>query len=138
MARRPKNLRHYLDPQSTPGNLVDNNRWRPRRAIIESEPIEPAPLDKDGCKTRVPLSEEREPEGPEDDMLALPEPPPPQPGDDLQIPNPVRWAPEQTPLPSWLWAAAVLVAIAFGIAITSMNGGPRAELYPEPMFILDE
>lgn len=136
MARLPKNLRHYLDPQSTPGNIVDRNRWRPRRAIIEAEPIEPAKLDEDGCKTLLPLGDDEAPA--DDDTLALPEPPPPQAGDDLQIPNPARWAPEQSPLPPWFWAAAVIVAIAFGIAITSMNGGPRAELYPEPMFRPDE
>ena len=138
MARLPKNLRHYLDPQSTPGNVVDHNRWRPRRAIIEAEPIEAAALDEDGCRTLIPQGVADEPEDPEGDMLALPEPPPPQAGDDLQVPSPARWAPEQAPLPPWFWAAAALFAIAFGIAITSMNGGPRAELYPEPMFILDE
>jgi hypothetical protein len=133
MARPPKNLRPYLGLSPKPEEHPLHHRWKPRRTLVEAEPIVPAPLDSEASQTALPLDDADTPE--DGDTLAMPEPPPPGPGDDLRLPNPDRWAPESGGLPRWFWLIAILVAVLVGLAIASSSSGPRANLYPEPEFV---
>lgn len=135
MARPPKNLVHYVGGTPDPEAHPYAKRWKPRQKVVDADLIDAPSLDKEARQTAMPIDGDDE----QDDgvMVALPEPPPPSPGDDLRLPNPDRWAPEQGSLPTWFWLVAVLFAVMVGVFIASSNGGPRARLTPEPEFVAE-
>lgn len=78
-------------------------RWSPRRVAVDAENV----VDREGgCPAPVHLDTLAEDSGP----VALPEPPPPAPGDDLRLPNPERWD-IGSGLPVWFWVVAGVMLV---------------------------
>lgn len=132
MARPPKNLVHYVGKTPDPEAHPYAKRWKPRQNVVDADLIDAPALDREASQTAMPLDADDTPD--DGGTLALPEPPPPSKGDDLRLPNPDRWAPEQGRLPMWFWLVAVAFAVAVGVVIASNSGGPRARLAPAPEF----
>ncbi|MFT5683119.1 MAG: hypothetical protein ACI8RZ_004046 [Myxococcota bacterium] len=83
--------------------------WRPRRLVVEAEE---AAVREGGAPPPVSLDSLAEDSGP----VALPEPPPPGPGDDLRLPNPDRWG-AGSGLPVWFWIIGAVMILGGTLAI---------------------